>query len=360
ALNILRKTFAQTFFQTACKGLQEVMTTIKDVANRAGVSISTVSHVINNSRAVSEESRQRVEEAMAELDYQPNTLARSLRRQQTQSIGMIVPDIANPFFAEIARGIEDSSFQQNYSIILCNSEGDLEKQVAYTNLLIQNQVAGIVFVAAGVSTELVEDLQHREVPLVVVDRAVPRVEVNSVMTNHNQGGRLATQHLIDLGHRRIACISAGSGLSPSADRVTGYMETLWENNMPVNKKLIMHGDFQYESGYKAVHTLLDLPEPPTAVFACNDLMAVGCISAAAERGLRVPQDLSVVGFDNVRLASFTNPPLTTVSQPMRQIGTLALELLMERINDIDSPVRIEQLDTELVVRRTTAAPRHTD
>jgi LacI family transcriptional regulator len=336
------------------------MTTIKDVANRAGVSISTVSHVINNSRAVSEESRQRVEEAMAELDYQPNTLARSLRRQQTQSIGMIVPDIANPFFAEIARGIEDSSFQQNYSIILCNSEGDLEKQVAYTNLLIQNQVAGIVFVAAGVSTELVEDLQHREVPLVVVDRAVPRVEVNSVMTNHNQGGRLATQHLIDLGHRRIACISAGSGLSPSADRVTGYMETLWENNMPVNKKLIMHGDFQYESGYKAVHKLLDLPEPPTAVFACNDLMAVGCISAAAERGLRVPQDLSVVGFDNVRLASFTNPPLTTVSQPMRQIGTLALELLMERINDIDSPVRIEQLDTELVVRRTTAAPRHTD
>lgn len=330
------------------------MTTIKDVARRAGVSISTVSHVINNSRAVSAESRRRVEEAMDELGYQPNTLARNLRRQQTQSIGMIVPDSANPFFAEIARGIEDASFEKNYSVILCNSEGDLEKQATYTSLLIQNQVAGIVFVAAGVSTELVEDLRRRRVPLVVVDRAVPGVEVNSVMTNHYQGGCLATQHLIDLGHRRIAYISAGSELSPSADRLTAYMETLWESNIPVDKKLIRHGDFQYASGYAAANDLLNLADPPTAVFACNDLMAVGCISAAAERGLRVPGDLSVVGFDDVRLASFSNPPLTTVAQPMWQIGKLAMEMLVERIENIDAPLRVEQLDTELVVRRSTA------
>jgi LacI family transcriptional regulator len=332
------------------------MTTIKDVAKRAGVSISTVSHVINNSRAVSKDTRRRVEDAMEELGYQPNTLARNLRRQQTQSLGMVVPDSANPFFAEVTRGIEDASFEKNYSVILCNSEGDLERQAAYTNLLIQNQVAGIVFVAAGVSTELVEDLRRRRVPLVVVDRAVPNVEVNSVMTDHNQGGRLATRHLIDLGHSRIACISAGSHLSPSAERVTGYMETLWENNIAVDKRLIVRGDFQYQSGYEAANVLLELPVPPTAVFACNDLMAVGCISAAAERGLRVPQDLSVVGFDDVKLASFTNPPLTTVAQPMRQIGKLAVEMLIESITDIDAPVRVEKLDTKLVVRRSTARP----
>lgn len=328
------------------------MTTMHDVAKRAGVSISTVSHVINNSRAVSIESRKRVEEAMGELGYQPNTLARNLRRQQTQSIGMIVPDIANPFFAEIARGIEDSSFEKNYSVVLCNSEGDLKKQTTYTNLLIQNQVAGIVFVAAGVSTELVEDLRRRRVPLVVVDRAIPGVEVNTVMTNHYQGGCLATQHLVDLGHLRIACISAGSDLSPSADRETGYRETLRENRIPVRDELIVPGDFQYRSGYHAANLLLDLPNPPTAIFAGNDLMAIGCISSATERGLRIPEDLSVVGFDDVKLASFTNPPLTTIAQPKREIGSLAVKMLIARIADINAPIQTEQLDTKLIVRRS--------
>ena len=332
------------------------MTTIRDVAERAEVSISTVSHVINNSRAVSDEARQKVEAAMTELGYKPNTLARNLRRQQTQSIGMLVPDSSNPFFAEIARGIEDASFEQNHSVILCNTEGDLEKQTTYTNVLIQNQVAGIVFVAAGISTELVVDLQRRRVPVVVVDREVPDVTVSTVLTNHYQGGRLATQHLIDLGHRRIACISAGSELSPSSDRVTGYQDILRENGLPIDEALIVWGDFQYESGYRAANELLGLAEPPTAVFACNDLMAVGCISAATARGLHIPEDLSVVGFDDVQLASFTNPPLTTVAQPKREIGALAVQMLMARIKDLDALPSLERLDTHLVIRNSTAVP----
>jgi LacI family transcriptional regulator len=330
---------------------------MRDVARQAGVSITTVSHVINNSRAVSNGARQRVETAMLELGYKPNTLARSLRRQQTHTIGMIVPDSANPFFAEIARGIEDASFKQNYNVVLCNTEGDLEKQISYTNVLIQNQVAGIVFVAAGVSTELVEDLQRRQVPLVVVDREVPDVAVDTVLTDHYQGGRLATQHLVDLGHRRIACIPAGSELSPSSDRVTGYQDVLRENGLAVDEALIVRGDFQYKSGFEAAQQLLALAEPPTAVFASNDLMAVGCISAATQQGLRVPEDLSVVGFDDVRLASFTNPPLTTIAQPKREIGTLAVEMLLTRINDLSAPIRYERLDTELQVRRSTAVWR---
>lgn len=327
---------------------------MRDVAKRAGVSVSTVSHVINNTRAVSQESRQRVLQSMEELGYKPNALARSLRRRKTNTLGMIVPDSANPFFAEVARAIEDASFAQNYSVILCNSEGDLEKQQTYTNVLIENRVAGILFVAAGVSTELVNELGQRRVPLVIVDREVPGVKADTVLTNHAQGGCLATQHLIDLGHRRIACIAGNSEVSPSAERVTGYRETLKKNGISFDECLVVKGDFQYESGYEATRQLLQLSRPPTAVFACNDLMAVGCISAARELGLRVPDDLSVVGFDDVRLASFTNPPLTTIVQPKVEIGTLATQMLLERLADLEAPSRFKRLDTKLCVRRSTA------
>lgn len=291
---------------------------------------------------------------MNQLDYKPNALAQNLRRQQTFSIGMIVPDSANPFFAEVARGIEDTSFTQNHSVILCNTDGDVDKQAAHTDLLIKNQVAGILFVAAGISTELVEDLQARRVPVVVVDREVPGVSVDTVLTNHLQGGRLATQHLWDLGHRRIACISGGSNLSPSAERLIGYQQILHENGILYDESLVVRGDFQYVSGYEAARQLLALADPPTAVFACNDLMAVGVISAVTELGLRVPQDLSVVGFDDVRLASFTNPPLTTIAQPKYEIGVIATEMLLARAQNIDAPTRLQRLDTELVIRQSTA------
>lgn len=327
---------------------------MRDVAHHAGVSISTVSHVVNNSRAVSDEARHRVLAAMKALSYKPNALAQNLRRQQTFSIGMIVPDSANPFFAEVARGIEDTSFEQNHSVILCNTDGDVDKQAAHTNLLIKNQVAGILFVAAGISTELVEDLQARHVPLVIVDREVPDVVVDTVLTNHLQGGRLATQHLLDLGHQRIACISGGSDLSPSAERLTGYQQLLQENNIPVEDSLIVKGDFQYESGYQAAQQLLSQANPPTAIFACNDLMAVGVISAAIELGLNVPQDLSVIGFDDVRLASFTNPPLTTIAQPKYEIGVMATKMLLARTQNTDTPPHTEQLDTHIVIRKSTA------
>ena len=326
---------------------------MRDVARQAGVSISTVSHVVNNSRAVSSEARSRVLAAMKELGYKPNALAQNLRRQQTFSIGMIVPDSANPFFAEVARGIEDTSFEQNHSVILCNTDGDVHKQTTHTDLLIKNQVAGILFVAAGISTELVDDLQARQVPLVVVDREVPNVAVDTVLTNHRQGGRQATRHLIELGHRRIACVSGGSDLSPSAERLTGYQMELQDNGIPFDDTLVFKGDFQYASGYRAARELLSLPEPPTAVFACNDLMAVGVISAATEMGLQVPEDFSVVGFDDVHLASFTNPPLTTIAQPKYEIGVIATEMLLARARDLDAPPRVERLETKLIVRGST-------
>jgi len=327
---------------------------MREVAERADVSVTTVSHVVNDTRPVSQALQERVLFAMDELDYRPNRLARSLRRGETHTIGVIVPDSANPFFAEVARGVEDASFEERYNVILCNSDGDLEKELLYTNVLTAKQVDGILFVAAGVSTEHIRALQEDRVPLVVVDRTIPDVSVDEVLTDNIHGGEMVTSHLIDLGHRRIGCITGPSDVTPSADRVAGYQKALRDADIPIDESIILRGDFQYSSGHQVAHELLGMDDPPTAVFACNDLMAVGVISAARELGLRVPEDLSVAGFDDVPLASFTNPPLTTIAQPKYEMGALATRLLLERMQDHDNSPRHELLSTRLVIRQSTA------
>ncbi len=327
---------------------------MRDVAERAGVSITTVSHVVNETRPVSDELRGRVLAAIQELGYQPNTLARSLRRGKTHTIGMIIPDNANPFFAEVSRGVEDTSFEHGYSVILCNSDGDLDKELLYTSVLAEKRVDGIIFVAAGVSTEHIRDLQAQRIPLVVVDRDIPDVAVDSVLTDNARGGELATRHLLELGHRRIGCITGPSDVTPSADRVTGYRRVLEAFGVPVDERLIVKGDFRCESGYRTTHSLLAMGNPPTAIFACNDMMAIGVICEALELGLRVPGEVSVVGFDDVRLASFTNPPLTTVAQPKYEMGTVATRLLIERMHDLDMPARRRVFDVSILVRQSTA------
>lgn len=332
------------------------MTTMHDVATRAKVSVTTVSHVINETRPVSEELRARVLAAMDELGYRPNRLARSLRKGQTHTIGMIVPDNTNPFFAEVARGVEDTSFKHEHNLILCNSDGDLEKELVYTNVLAERQVDGILFVAAGISTEHIAALQKRRIPVVVVDRHIPDVAVDSVFTDNAGGGRQAVQHLIDLGHRRIACITGPSDVTPSAERVAGYRDVLAENGITVRDEYVVRGDFKYESGYRAAQHLMELAPSPTAIFACNDLMAVGVISALSAMGLHIPEHLSVVGFDDVRLASFTIPPLTTIAQRKYEIGVIAATLLLERIVNPELPPRRELLETHLKVRQSTAPP----
>ena len=330
---------------------------MRDVAERAGVSVTTVSHVINETRPVSDELRRRVLAAMDELGYQPNRLARSLRRGQTHTIGMIIPDNANPFFAEMARGVEDTSFENGYSLILCNSDGDLDKELLYTNVLIEKRVDGILFVAAGLSTDRILDLQTQKTPLVVVDRDLPDAAVDSVLTDNAQGGGLATRHLIELGHRRIACITGPSDVTPSADRVTGYRQALREAGLPIDEGLIVKGDFRFDSAYQASIQLLQIEDPPTAIFACNDLMAVAVMRAALEQGQRVPDDLSVVGFDDVRLAAFANPPLTTIAQPKYEIGAVAARMLLARMRNHESPAHRQVFETRLVVRRSTASAR---
>jgi len=324
--------------------------TLKDVAERAGVSTATVSHVINETRFVSEELRQRVYQAIEALNYRPDAIARSLRRRKTHNIAMIVPDISYPFLAEVARGVEDAGFELGYNVILCDSNGNLEKEATCIGILQEKKVDGIVFVAAGESSGHVQALIEQGMPVVVCDRELPGVEVDTVIADNVGSGYQATEHLIGLGHRHIGCIAGPQELGISDKRVEGYRQTLEQHGIPLREESIARGDFRCTGGYEAMRELLTLDAPPTAVFACNDLMAIGTICAASKRKLRIPQDVAIVGCDDIALASFTNPSLTTVAQPKHEMGAAAVEMLVERIGDKSRPPTRRLLSTKLVLR----------
>jgi LacI family transcriptional regulator len=290
---------------------------------------------------------------MAELDYRPNALARSLRQGKTNTLGLVLPDSANPFFAEISRSIEDEAFNKGYSVFLCNTELDTQRELFYVDVLSKKQVDGIIFVAAGDQADSLDFLAREGMPVVMIDRDLPDVQVDAVLPDHQLGGFLATQHLLQLGHTRIACIAGPSSITPSAERITGYRNALEQANIPFDENLVIRGDYHSQSGMDITHSILQMDPRPTAIFALNDLMALGALRAAAEAGCSVPGDLAVVGYDDLELSQFTNPPLTTIAQPKKEIGLLAVNLLVERISQNSRPPRRLVLPPELIVRRST-------
>lgn len=326
------------------------MATIREVAQRAGVSPSTVSHVINQTRYVSEDVTGRVRRAMKELGYRPNMLARSLRRGETRTVGMILPDSSNPYFAELGHAIESCVFNHGYSLILCNSEGDREKEAFYTRVLMEKQVDGVLFISSGYEDDSIQPLLENGIPLVVIDRICGDLEVDVVLTDNYQGGYEAGSYLAGLGHRRMGMITGPTRVTPSAERETGFRQALSEQGLGLDENLIASGTFNANTGYKAAKTLLSNPHPPEAIFASNDMMAVGALRAAHELGLSVPGDLSLVGFDDIELASYVVPPLTTIAQPKDEIGKAAVELIIRRITEPKrSPEKI-MLQNTLVQR----------
>ena len=260
------------------------MATIREVAESAGVSYATVSHVINNTRLVSQETRERVLAAMDALNYRPNALARSLRQGKTNTLGLVLPDSANPFFAEISRSIEDEAFKKGYSVFLCNTELDIQRELFYVDVLSKKQVDGIIFVAAGDQADSLDFLRSRNMPVVLIDRDLPNVEVDAVLSDNQLGGFLATRHLLSLGHTRIACIAGPSSITPSAERIIGYRRALEEVGLSYDESLILRGDYHAQSGMEITHSILQMEPRPTAIFALNDLMALGALRAAAEAG----------------------------------------------------------------------------
>jgi LacI family transcriptional regulator len=333
------------------------MATMKQVAEKAGVSTTTVSHVINDSRVVSKEVQERVRAAIHELRYIPSAVARSLKNDKTNTLGMLVPNSSNPYFAELIQGIEDAAFSLGYSIILCNSYDDPKKQVAYIRVLMEKRIDGLILVSSGSDRELIRLLSNEGLPKVLVDRELSGVSADFVESDHEQAGYLATKYLIDLGHREIACVSGSEDLLSSSARVAGYRKALREARIKPRPDHLLYADFTSKGGFEAFSQLLALRTRPTAIFAGNDLMAIGGICAANERGVRVPDELSVVGYDDIALASYCNPPLTTIRQPKREIGALTAHTLVARIAEGEAPLRRELLQPSLVVRKSTAAPR---
>lgn len=335
------------------------MPTMKDVAKAASVSVTTVSQVINETRYVSEDLRARVLEAMEALNYHPNVLARSLRQGITHTIGLIVPDNSNPFFAEVARVAETVGFEHDYSVILCNSDKNVERESAYLNVLIAKQVDGVIFIAAGSEQQHLRELAAQGIPVVVADRDVPQELADVVLVNHEQGGFDAARYLITLGHRRIACIAGPFPITPSSERVRGYRRALSDAGLPIREELTVRCSESYLGGETAMAQLLRLDELPTAVFTYNDVTAIGALRAISNAGLRVPMDLSIVGFDDIPLASAVVPALTTVAQPIADLASLATELLIARIENSQGyePGKRIVLDTNLVVRESCAPPR---
>jgi LacI family transcriptional regulator len=330
------------------------MATMKQVAERAGVSTSTVSHVINNTRVVSADVRQRVLAIIAEMRYIPSAVARSLKNDKTHTIGMMIPNNSNPYFAELIQGIEDAAFKVGYNIILCNAYDDPKKQAAYLRVLIEKRIDGLILVASGADDELGRLLRDQAIPIVVVDREVAGVEADFIEADHEKGGYLATQYLIALGHRDIACVSGPTDLPPSRARVGGYLRALKEAGLKFRLDYLVRSDFTSQGGFLAFQQLLALKQRPSAVFASNDLMAIGGICAASEAHVRVPDQLSVIGYDDIALASYSTPRLTTMAQPKYEMGQLITNVLIDRIMGGDLPLRRELLQTRLVVRQSTA------
>ena len=326
------------------------MTTIRDVAQLAGVSTTTVSHVVNRTRRVEPATAARVEAAIEELGYRPNALARSMRRGSTHTVGVVVPDIANPFFGDLARSLEDHMFEAGYSAIICNSDGDEAKEARYLEVLLSKQVDGVLMVAASQSSEELRELVERGTPTIVVDRELGELSVSQVMVANRDGGFVAGRHLLELGHRDIGVIAGPGGLGTSALRLEGFRAALAEAGVRLPDTRVARADFRAASGRAAMDHWLHAGDLPTAVFAENDLMAIGALSSAHAAGLDVPAQLSVVGFDGIAFGADVTPPLTTVAHSVDDLAAAAIELLFERLNDTRAEPRLVELPVTLSVR----------
>ena len=327
--------------------------TRKQVAEYAGVSEATISYVVNDGpRPVAPATRQRVLEAIRELGYHPSDVARSLRRQRTSTIGLILPDTANPFYGEIARIIENFGYAEGYTVILCNSNLDGERERDYIDMLRAKRVEGLVIIPT--SAEAVAPLKGSSIFTVVLE--YPIEGAHCLVADDYQGGYVATEHLIRLGHQRIGILTRTGDTSSSALRVQGYRAALESAGMPVDETLIVETGAAIPQGEAAALRLLDLPNPPTAIFSHSDMIALGVYSAARRRELRIPDDLSVVGYDDIDEAAYFNPPLTTVMYPKQAMGEGAARLLIRLMQSDSLPVPATTLlPIELVERASTAA-----
>ncbi|WP_183600379.1 LacI family DNA-binding transcriptional regulator [Paenibacillus phyllosphaerae] len=326
--------------------------TIYDIAREAGVSIATVSKVINGKGKISEERRREVMAIMERLQYQPSVIASALTGKHTYTIGLLLPDLSNPFFAEVARAVEDRGHQLGYSVVMCSTDNKDERIERYLSLLKQQRVDGIILATGIGSAEQLKKLNHA-MPVVVIGREVPESNLPTVVADDWGGGKAAAEHLLALGHRRMAVFAERLSITSSRERLRGFRQAIEEAGFTLTDEAIVICDDRIDDGRRQASALLRGSDRPTAVFCFNDLLAVGVLQAAKEAGLSVPAQLSIVSFDNTILAEVTDPPLTAVAQPMTHIGASAVDLLLEEIGSKPKIKARIALPTELVIRRST-------
>ncbi|MUT66777.1 catabolite control protein A [Paenibacillus sp. NEAU-GSW1] len=327
--------------------------TIYDVAREAGVSMATVSRVVNNNPNVKPATRKKVFEAIERLGYRPNAVARGLASKKTTTVGVVIPDISNAIFAEVARGIEDIANMYHYNIILCNADKRKDKEIRVINTLLEKQVDGLLFMGGAVTDEHMQAFKTANVPIVLCATTDENGEIPSVDINHENAAYDAVRKLIDLGHKRIAMIS-GTLQDPANGyaRFQGYKRALEEAGIGHNESLVRVGNYRYESGADAMKYFLELSERPTAVFAATDEMAIGAIHSIQDNGLKVPEDFSVISVDNSRMASMVRPQLTTVAQPMYDIGAVSMRLLTKLMKKETVDQSKVILPHEIIVRQS--------
>jgi DNA-binding LacI/PurR family transcriptional regulator len=332
------------------------MSSIRDVARTAGVSTATVSHVVNNTRFVSEEVRARVLAAVEQCGYYPNAHARSLASGRSYTLGLVISDIANPFFPELVKSIEDAAFEHGYDVVLSNTNYDPERTSRYVRRLIERKVAGVALMTSELDTALIEEMARREVSVVFLDLGQPGPHMSNLCVDYAAGIGEAIRHLVELGHRRIAFVGGPEHLRSAAKRLEAFRGAV-ARLLPGETPRIFRGNFKLEGGRRAAREMLAAGPLPTAVVAANDLMALGLVGELRAAGLEIPRDVSVVGFDDIAFASFFEPRLTTVCLPRGELGRRAVEALLETISHPEQRGVEIKIPTYLVARGSTAPAR---
>jgi LacI family transcriptional regulator len=337
------------------------MVTIREVARQAKVSVGTVSNVLADSASVRAELRRRVEEAMRGLDYHPNQIARSLKTRQTKTLGMVISDITNPFFPQVVRGAEDAAIDSGYLLITLNTDDNPERERRALSMLRAQKVDGLLLTVAATREDMkhVEQFRASGLHIVCIDRKVPNIPLDFVCSDNTRGARMCMQHLLSRGHRRIGYLSGSAGLFTAETRLDGFRQALEDAGIGVDPRLVRHGDFRLESGYRLAKEMLLEHEPPTALFASNAMMGFGALKAINELGLRCPEDVALAMFDDVPFGDVIQPRLTVVAQPAYEIGRVGAELLIARLEGRETSTEpvCRMLAPELLVRESTIARR---
>ncbi len=334
------------------------MANMKEIAKQAGVSLGTVSHVLNNTARVRESIRQRVLDAVRTSGYQRSELARGLRRDKTNMIGMIIPDITNPFFPAVVRGAEDLAFSNGYRLILCNTDNDHSKELAHLNELRTFLPAGLIVIPSNFSDLTAQAQSYRAAGagVVCIDRLPKGWDGDSVTANNQSGAYRATQHLIKMGHKRLAVITGPLHLTNAEERLNGFKQAVDEAGLELAPEYVQETTFDKQGGFSKTKLLLRLIPPPTAIFAGNDMIALGVLTAIRDAGLHCPDDVSVMGFDDLDIAETTNPALSSVSQSGYQLGMTAARILLERIGGDSAKAKHVVIETSLKIRDSVSVP----